>query len=121
LLDVDIDVYPLGIRTPGHISEKLFQPLAQVIPANFSEKELQQLSKLIWSHNNRPNKNYFDFFNVEHIYNVLINFSNLEDAADRDTLNRTTQGFLDTLEYYISIAELSEVQREILDFKIKGI
>ena len=121
LLDVDIDVYPLGVRTPGHISEKLFQPLAQVIPANFSEKELQQLSKLIWSHNNRPNKNYFDFFNVEHIYNVLINFSNLEDAADRDTLNRTTQGFLDTLEYYISIAELSEVQREILDFKIKGI
>jgi hypothetical protein len=90
LLDVDIDVYPLGIRTPGHISEKLFQPLAQVIPANFSEKELQQLSKLIWSHNNRPNKNYFDFFNVEHIYNVLLNFSNLEDAADRDTLNRTT-------------------------------
>jgi hypothetical protein len=28
---------------------------------------------------------------------------------------------LDTLYYYIDIAELSEVQREILDFKIKGI
>ena len=122
LIDVDIAVYPLGTKTPGHISEKLFQPLAQLNPANFTEEELERVSAHIWEHkNHKNNKNFFDFFNLEHIYNAFLIYADLQDAADRDTLNRTTQCFLDTLTYYISIAELSEVQREILDFKIKGI
>lgn len=122
VLDVDIPIYPLGVKTPGHISEKLFQPLTQVTPGNFTEEELARISNLIWSHQRKEDdRNYFDFFNIEHIYNVLININILEDAADRETLDKTTQYLLDTLTYYIEIAELSEVQREILDFKIKGI
>ena len=121
VFDVDIPVFPLGIKIPGHISEKLFQPLNQVIPQNFSEKELEQISHLIWSHRERPKDRYFDFFELEHIYNALLQIEDLQDAADRETLNKATENFLDTLRYYIEIAELSEVQREILDFKIKGI
>ena len=67
VLDVDIPVFPLGTKTPGFISEKLFQPLSEVVPSNFSEKELEQVSKLIWEHQERPKSNYFDFFEVEHI------------------------------------------------------
>lgn len=121
VFDVDIPVFPLGIKIPGYISEKLFQPLNQVVPQNFSEKELEQISHLIWSHRERPKDRYFDFFELEHIYNALLQIEDLQDAADRETLNKATENFLDTLRYYIEIAELSEVQREILDFKIKGI
>ena len=121
VFDADILVFPLGTKTPGFISEKLFQPLNQVVPQNFSEKELEQISHLIWSHRERPKDRYFDFFELEHIYNALLQIEDLQDAADRETLNKATENFLDTLRYYIEIAELSEVQREILDFKIKGI
>lgn len=120
VLDVDIPVFPLGVKTPGFVSEKLFKPLTEVTPKNFSEKELEQLSRLIWSHRERPKSNYFDFFEVEHIYNAFLQISDLEDAADRETLNKATANFIDTLWYYVEIAELNEVQREILDFKIKG-
>lgn len=121
VFDVDIPVFPLGTKIPGYISEKLFQPLDQVVPQNFSEKELEQVSHLIWSHRERPKDGYFDFFELEHIYNALLQIEDLQDAADRETLNKATENFLNTLRYYIEIAELSEVQREILDFKIKGV
>lgn len=121
VFDVDIPVFPLGIKIPGYISEKLFQPLDQVVPQNFNEKELEQVSHLIWSHRERPKDGYFDFFELEHIYNALLQIEGLQDAADRETLNKATENFLNTLRYYIEIAELSEVQREILDFKIKGV
>lgn len=121
VFDVDIPVFPLGIKIPGYISEKLFQPLDQVVPQNFNEKELEQVSHLIWSHRERPKDGYFDFFELEHIYNALLQIEGLQDAADRETLNKATENFLNTLHYYIEIAELSEVQREILDFKIKGV
>ena len=121
VFDVDIPVFPLGTKIPGYISEKLFQPLDKVVPQNFSEKELEQVSHLIWSHRERPKDGYFDFFELEHIYNALLQIEDLQDAADRETLNKATENFLNTLRYYIEIAELSEVQREILDFKIKGV
>ena len=121
VFDTDIPIFPLGTKTPGFISEKLFQPLDQVVPKNFSEKELEQVSRLIWNHRERPKDGYFDFFELEHIYNALLQIEDLQDAADRETLNKATENFLNTLRYYIEIAELSEVQREILDFKIKGI
>jgi hypothetical protein len=72
VLDVDIPVFPLGTKTPGFVSEKLFKPLTEVIPSNFSDKELEQISRLIWSHQDRPQSNYFDFFEVEHIYNAFL-------------------------------------------------
>ena len=121
VFEADVPVFPLGITNPGNVSEKLFKPLEEVVPKNFTEKELAEVSKLIWAHRERPKSFYFDFFELEHIYVVLSQIEDLEDAAARDTFNTSTRNFLDTLYYYIDIAELSEVQREILNFKIKGV
>lgn len=120
ILGVDIPVFPLGIKNPGFVSEKLFVPLSQLVPANFSEEELKEVSDLIWSHRERPKTPHFDFFELEHLYNALLMLGDLQDTADRETLEHSMGNFIQTLEYYIEIAELSEAQREILDFKIKG-
>lgn len=118
----EIEVFPLGIINPGTTAEKLFLPLEKLVPKSFSEKELRQISKIIWSHKERPtNRSYFDFFELEHLYNAILSLQDLEDAAERETINYSTTNFIRTLKYYIEIAELSEVQREILDFKIKGV
>jgi hypothetical protein len=61
----------LGITNPGYTSEKLFKPLAEVVPKNFTEKELAEVSKLIWAHRERPKQSYFDFCELEHIYVIL--------------------------------------------------
>ena len=121
VFDADIAVFPLGVKAPGFVSEKLFMPLDQLVPSNFSEKELEELSTLIWSHKERPTTPYFDFFELEHLYNLALQYYDLEDSANRETVSQQTLYFINTFDYYISIAELSEVQREILDLKIKGV
>lgn len=120
VMGVDVPVFPLGVKTPGLVSEKLFAPLSQLVPSNFSEEELKEVSDLIWSHRERPDTPYFDFFELEHLYNALLMLGDLQDTADRETLDHSMGNFIQTLEYYIEIAELSEAQREILNFKIKG-
>jgi hypothetical protein len=40
VFDADIAVFPLGVKAPGFVSEKLFMPLDQLVPSNFSEKDL---------------------------------------------------------------------------------
>jgi hypothetical protein len=72
VFDADIAVFPLGVKAPGFVSEKLFKPLDQLVPSNFSEKDLEELSTLIWSHKERPTTPYFDFFELEHLYNLAL-------------------------------------------------
>lgn len=121
IFETDIPVFPLGTKTPGFISEKLFQPLSTLIPSNFSEEELKEVSKFLWKHKEQVKRNtFFDFCELEHLYNALLMIDGLEESSERETVNYSTTNFLSTLRYYIEIAELSEVQREILDFKIRG-
>lgn len=124
-IGVDIPVFPLGLFWEEGISQKIFVPLAQLTPKNFSEEELKKISNLIWTQKSLQEKlgeedRFFDFSNQEHLYNFLLLFEDLEDAAARETLEYQMRGFLSTLNYYMEISELSEAQREIINFKMRG-
>ena len=120
VFDADIPVYPLGVKYKKNLHEKIFAPLDELKPLNFSDEDLRHIAKLIWRPEIDQDKLHFDFRNLEHIYNVCGEYHSLRDAADRNLQDSTLKEFLDTFDYYLEIAELTEVQREIINLKIKG-
>ena len=45
----------------------------------------------------------------------------LEEAVDETKISQNLDGLLDTLNFYIERAELSELQHEILDLKMRKV
>jgi hypothetical protein len=50
---------------------------------------------------------------------VFLQFFELDDAAANAELESTLPGLMETLEFYIERAELSELHKEILDMKLR--
>lgn len=111
----DICVLPLGIKNNGILSNLIFR--TEFLPEEYSEKDLEIISKSLW--NNEINDFYFDFCNIEHVYNLFTFYFDLEDAAFANLLESETQGLLATLKYYIDKANLTDIQEEILKMKIE--
>ena len=78
------------------------------------EEELKKISKFLWRKNDDSAPYTFDFREVEHVYQL---FLALEELRDDDT--ESIRFLIDTLEYYIELADLDDIQKEILDMKIK--
>lgn len=99
-------------------------------PSTYSEEELRLISNFYWT--KRLNfetvssrKLVFDFRNLDDVYYALLQLSELENSAavgkERHDLDNNTQEFIDTLWFYIQLAELSDLQRELLELKIQGV
>lgn len=64
---------------------------------------------------------FFDFGELEHVYELFGQLGELEEELDALPLESNLKKLLDTLEYYVGLTGLSEVQREILDLKISKV
>lgn len=121
--DSDVLVYPLGLKsTNSELSDLLFRE--NFDPAQYTEENLQKLSDFYWSKKEEtPSTFCVDFRNLEDVYQLFQFFFDLEDQAAADLENSnvesTTSNLLATLNYYISQANLSEIQAEILQLKIQ--
>ena len=120
--DSDIDIYPLGLYTDQETPSKIFFSEEKLIPSSFSEEDLQKISKLYWDKQKKERTPFFfDFREIEHVYNLFLLFFELEDSSLEDNVDSTTKYLLRTLEYYIEMAQLSEVQKKILDLKMQKV
>ena len=123
ILDTDIQVFPLGFLYPDQkISQLIFQPLEQLVPQNFSQSDLKKVSTFYWDKRKleeKKEKEFFDFREIEHVYNFLLEYTELEDSAALKEIESTTQFLIDTFKYYAAISNLSDIYREILELKIK--
>ena len=116
--DVEIPVFPLGlVGTP--FSNLIFKPEAELNPYTYTKKELDILIHHYWNKKlqSRPQL-FFDFGELEHVYELFGQLSELEEELDDLPLESNLKKLLDTLKYYIALTDLSEAQREILDLKI---
>ncbi len=121
--DIDIPVFPLGIQ------EKLvFKDFEELVPGTFKEEELKIISDLYWEKKDeekrvqRESKPYFDFRDLEMVYQLFLDLE--EFAADQegeDNFLKTGLKLLDALWFYVRQADLSPIQRKILDLKIKRV
>jgi hypothetical protein len=96
-------VLPLGVKrnegTPGLV----FGKWDALVPGKYNEEELQKISDLYWQKQNytpRAQQRYFDFRELEHVYQMLQMFFDLDDAATIAELESSLPELMATLEYY---------------------
>ena len=119
--DAEVPVYPIGlVGTP--FSELVFKDLHNLNPHTYTEKELDTLTHLYWERKEKVRPVlFFDFGELEHVYELFGQLNELEEEIDALPLESNLKKLLDTLRYYIALADLTEVQREILDLKINKV
>ena len=116
--DVEIPVFPLGVFNDQKTSLLIFREKSQLNPSSYTEDELKKISELLWEKNTeaRPQL-FFDFCDLEHVYQLFQQLFELGESGIADNTNFLIR----TLFYYLDFAEITEVQKEILDLKIKKI
>ena len=120
IFDSDIPIFPFGLFGQNLLSQLVFKPFEELVPESFSEKELKKVSRFYWEKDLEKEtwtKNKFDFTDLESVYQLFLQLEELGEESEE--LFSTTNLLIRTLEYYIKEAELTDVQREILDLKIK--
>lgn len=119
--DAEIPVFPLGLKT-GPIGALLFKEESELNPSTYSDLDLQKVLQFYWSKKSESRSAiFFDFTNLEHVYELFGQLNELEESISALPVNSNLSKLLDTLKYYIEMTDLTEAQREILDLKINKI
>lgn len=115
----DIPVLPCGLYYAKALKSTVFRPESELLPSNFSEKELDVICHDYWERHDVAQQadKTFDFRDLEHVYNLFLQFFELTDAVQLEELDSTTSALLNTLNYYIELANLSDIQKDILELK----
>lgn len=122
--DVGIEVLPLGIFGKHMAARLIYRDFDDLIPANFNEEQLRSVYDVYWKKMAyKPNEHdqYFDFRELEHVYNIFALYYELDwtEEEEEEKYDQNTGGLMRALKYYVRMADLTEVQREILDMKLR--
>lgn len=116
IIGEDIPVFPLGVKNKEF--SYFFPNFWNIEAGQYTEKQLEELSKQIWGLKARKNeKFYFSFLEEEHVYKLLLAY--LEIDEEESSVESLAPELISTLEYYIEMADLNSIQKEILELKIK--
>ena len=115
--EADIQVLPLGLAA-GPLKELIFDK--NFDPAHLNEQQLQQISDFIWE-KKKEKPNSIDFRDLETVYQIYLFRDEFIDQIERSKELHSVDGnlndLLNTLDFYESIADLTEPQLEILRLK----
>ena len=117
-IETDYPVAPIGLIGGLSIQEKLFPKDRYPIPSDFTQEELKTILQFYWARALQVNT--YDFRNPEHVGKTFEQFQQLDSERNDDILSNSNN-FLNTLQFYIARADLSDIQREILDFKLRKV
>ena len=123
-IDSDIQVMPLGTKNNTEVAGLIFRKWEDAIPSNYTEENLELISDFYWSKKKyKPTgqQRYIDFRELEHVYEMFQMYFELDDAAAFAELESNLPALMKTLYFYVEQAELTELQREILDMKLKKV
>lgn len=124
IFEFEIPVYPLGLLEDKQLIKKIFPLNKFPLPQDFSDDELKEISELYWKkkEERKNQKIFFDFSDIEHVYNLLLQLPELKDEIDKkENLESTTDLLLKTLLFYIKRAKLTDLQYTILRRKIQKV
>lgn len=121
VFDCDVEVLPLGIKE-GIVGEMIFD--VNFDPAAFDEEQLCLISNLVWKKKDvDKEKKIFDFRNLEAVYQLYLFKEDFDDRLEEVEYNHIIENnlsqLLETLNFYEQIADLTDIQREILRMKEK--
>lgn len=126
IFGADIPVFPLGLHYGEGISEKLFPSLHNVPINTYGEEDLKEISQILWGKRKEeasldPNQNFFSFKKIEHVYQLFLFFYEVEEEGEKKEFEGTSNDLLRTLQFYTREADLTSLQREILELKKKKV
>lgn len=121
VFDCDIQVLPLGIKE-GKIGDLIFDE--NFDPAALDEGQLRTISELIWKKKQiDPNKQVFDFRELDAVYQLYLFKEEFDERLEQVEIDHIIENnlanLLETLHFYERIADLTDIQREILRLKEK--
>ena len=122
--DAGVEVLPLGLYHQDILPGVVFRKWAELNPQNTPEEFLQQISDLYWKKQQfapSASQQWFDFRELEHVYQFLNWQTELEEAAEEADVSSNLAAFLRTLQFYVEQADLTDIQREILDMKLRKV
>ena len=120
VFDCDVEVLPLGLKE-GAVGELIFR--SDFDPAALNEEQLRLISGLVWKKKNTTKKEIFDFRELESVYQLYLFREEFDERLEQvkydHVVENNLEKLLDTLKFYEEIADLTDVQREILRLKEK--
>lgn len=113
----DIPVFPFPLIGQSNLREKVYPVTKLPSPVDFTESELKEISKLIWSPA-YPKKEgfFFDFRDVEHLYELVDLYKEFREM-ELDENSRLWE-LLRAFDSYRYMAQLEPHLSDILDLKI---
>lgn len=119
--EAEVPVFPLGL-VGGTCSDLLFKNADNLNPHTYTDEDLRALVTYYWSKKSQSRPQlFFDFEELEHVYELFGQLNDLEEVLDELPLESNLGRLLTTLKYYISLTDLNEAQKEILDLKINKV
>ena len=121
VFDYDLEILPLGVKE-GQVGDLIFD--LNFDPAALTEEQLWAISDLIWKKKEiDKDVKIFDFRDLEMVYQLYLFKEDLDDRVEQIQYDHVVENnldkLLDTLTFYEKIADLSDIQREILFLKEK--
>lgn len=120
VFDCEVEVLPLGLKK-GTAADLIFD--LNFDPGALNEQQLQAISNLVWKKKEYKGDRFFDFRNLEAVYQLyLFKLDFLEQIErDREAINveSNLEDLLNTLDFYEELADLTDLQKEILRMKEK--
>ena len=118
-LENEVPVYPIGM-TGGRIGELAFKEVALLNPQTHTEKDLKELISFFWKKKQEARPQYFfDFEDETHVFRLIERLEELEDDLKTSSVESNLKGLIDTLEYYVKMAALDDIQTDIMMMKIQ--
>ena len=113
----DIQVWPLGLKSEIGVYKKIFNDPK---PSDFNDDELREVAEIL-AVEKRDDEMVLDFTNEEHILNLYNRRADLRDAQteDPDRVYGASAAIVDTLQYYEQRANLTPLQKDLLEMKLK--
>lgn len=120
IFDADVQVFPLGLKSSERRGRIIFQE--NINPKEIKEEDLKIISDFIWYQKNlKKQKVYFDFRELEHVYQLVKEWDNFQVHKKEVEVDSTLFQIMDTLDFYMRRAHLTEIQNEIFFLKAKKI
>lgn len=115
-----IPIFPLGINTGDYLSSLIFYDWDKFSPSFYKEEDLRFLQNFLDSlKENFDSEFSFDFRELEHVYNLILNYEEIAAAANEGEIS--FKGIIKALEFYEGMANLTPCQERIVELKKKGL
>ena len=103
-LDLNVEVLPLGVKSAWNVGGYIFRKWEELIPTNFNEEKLKEVSELYWrkkAYKPGPQQKFIDFRELEHVYEMFQLFFELYGAAINAEMESNLPALMETLRFYV--------------------